>query len=72
MIRSSKFKYSVANSTDGQECLIDMESDCGEMQNLVEVPKFRSTLVEHRRLLAEWIEISGDEEGLNYIRDERK
>tara|TARA_Y100000994_G_C15429122_1_gene333450 strand:- start:180 stop:329 length:150 start_codon:yes stop_codon:yes gene_type:complete len=49
-----------------------MENDCGEMQNLVEVPKFRSILVEHRRLLAEWIEISGDEEGLNYIRDERK
>ena len=72
MIRSSKFKYSVANSTDRQECLIDMENDCGEMQNLVEVPKFRNTLVEHRRLLAEWIEISGDEEGSNYTSDERK
>ena len=70
MVRSSKFKYSVARAAGGQECLVDMDNDRGEMQNLVLDPLFHNELVAHRRLLAEWIEISGDKEGAHYTRDE--
>ena len=66
MVRSSKFKYSVDNSADKAECLIDMENDCGEMQNLVDDLQLDNVLAEHRRLLAEWIKISDDHEGSNY------
>ena len=69
MLRSSRFKYSVANSTGKTECLVDMENDRGEMQNLADDPQFRTVLVEHRRLLAEWIEISADDEGSDYTRN---
>ena len=70
MVRSSKFKYSVDNSGDKAECLIDMENDCGEMQNQADDPQFHNVLAEHRRLLAEWIKISDDHEGSNYTRND--
>ena len=69
MLRSSRFKYSVVNSIGKTECLVDMENDCGETRNLADDPQFHTVLAEHRRLLAEWIEISADDEGLAYTRN---
>ena len=68
MIRSERFKYCVYESPGSKESLVDMENDPGEMRNLVDDPKFRDVLVAHRRLLAEWIELSDDKDGLKFIR----
>jgi len=69
MIRSRRFKYCAYISPGGGESLVDMENDPGEMRNLAGVPQFRDVLAEHRRLLAEWIKISKDEEGEQYIKN---
>jgi choline-sulfatase len=69
MIRSHRFKYCAYTSADGGESLVDMENDPGEMRNLADVSQFRNVLNEHRRLLAEWIKISKDKEGENYIKN---
>jgi len=37
------------------------------MQNLIHDPKFEDVLVEHRKFLAEWIHLSKDEDGMQYI-----
>ena len=68
MIRSQRYKYCVYDSADSEESLVDLENDPGEMLNLVDDPKFNDVLAEHRRLLTDWIEISGDKEGLKYVR----
>ncbi|MDP6546832.1 MAG: sulfatase-like hydrolase/transferase [Phycisphaerae bacterium] len=68
MIRSRRFKYCVYNSAGKDESLVDMESDPGEMTNLAGDPKFRDELVAHRKLLADWIKISGDKDGLKYVK----
>jgi len=69
MIRSRKYKYCVYDSADNQESLVDLDEDPGEMQNLAGDPKFREVLDEHRRLLKEWIETSGDTAGSKYLRN---
>jgi arylsulfatase A-like enzyme len=67
MIRSRRFKYCVYDSIDGKESLVDMENDPGEMRNLVDAPQFKDVLTEHRRLLADWIKISNDQDGSKYV-----
>ena len=67
MIRSQKYKYCAFDSTDSKESLVDMENDPGEMRNLADESEFQKVVDEHRRLLAEWIDISEDKEGVNYI-----
>ncbi len=69
MIRSQKYKYCVYDSDDGNESLVDMENDPGEMRNLVDDPQFRNVLAEHRRFLVDWIKISDDKDGSRYVRD---
>lgn len=72
MIRSDRFKYCVYDPIDNEESLVDMENDPGEMRNLVDDRRFRDVLAEHRRLLADWIKISNDKDGLKYIRNGRE
>jgi choline-sulfatase len=69
MIRSQRYKYCAYSSTDSMESLVDMENDPGEMRNLFDVPQFQDVLAEHRRFLAEWVEISNDREGLKYLKN---
>jgi N-acetylglucosamine-6-sulfatase len=68
MIRSQRYKYCAFDDPDSKESLVDMENDPGEMLNLVDDPKFREVLAEHRRLLAEWSELSGDNDASKYLR----
>ncbi|MBC8373521.1 MAG: sulfatase-like hydrolase/transferase [Phycisphaerae bacterium] len=69
MIRSRKFKYCSYAADTGNESLVDMENDPGEMRNLAGDQKFRDVLAEHRRLLADWIRISDDKDGAKYVRN---
>ena len=69
MIRSEQFKYCSYDSADKDESLVDMKSDPGEMTNLAGDPKYRDVLAAHRELLADWIKVSEDKEGLKYVRN---
>ena len=68
MIRSQRYKYCAFDDPDSKESLVDMENDPGEMRNLVDDPKFQEVLAEHRRLLADWSKISGDNDASKYLR----
>jgi len=69
MIRTPRYKYCAYSAAYGNESLVDMENDPGEMRNLVDVPQFRDVLSEHRKLLAEWVEISKDGKGSQYLKN---
>jgi arylsulfatase A-like enzyme len=68
MIRSRSYKYCSFSDPDSKEMLVDMEKDPGEMRNLVDDPVFREVLLDHRRLLAEWSELSDDKDASKYLR----
>lgn len=68
MIRSQRYKYCAFDDPDSKESLVDMENDLGEMRNLVDDPEFQKVLAEHRRLLADWSKISGDDDASKYLR----
>ncbi len=68
MIRSQRYMYCAFDDPDSKESLVDMENDPGEMRNLVDAPKFQEVLAEHRRLLADWSKISGDNDASKYLR----
>jgi choline-sulfatase len=67
MIRSQRYKYCAFDDPDSKESLVDMENDPGEMRNLVDNPEFQKVLAEHRRLLADWSKISGDNDSSKYL-----
>jgi choline-sulfatase len=58
MLRSARYKYVVYRN--GEEQLMDLEADPGEMRNLARDAKFEPVLVEHRRLLKEWYRDNGE------------
>ncbi len=68
MIRSQRYKYCAYDDADSKESLVDMENDPGEMRNLVDDPRFQKVLTDHRRLLADWSKLSGDEDASKYIK----
>jgi len=69
MIRSERYKYCAFDDRNSKESLVDMDSDPGEMRNLVDDPKYQDVLVEHRRLLANWSKTSSDKDSRNYLKD---
>jgi len=67
MIRSDRFKYCVYESGRNREQFTDLKNDPGEMKNLAGKAEFEAEEKEHRRLLAEWVEKTGDKIGAAYI-----
>ena len=67
MLRSVNFKYCVYRDGDLRESLVDMRNDPGEMINLSTDPAYAGPLREHRRLLNEWIETSGDKDAESFV-----
>ena len=67
MVRTDRFKYRIYDSGVHSEQLTDMKNDPGEMKNLAETGAFRSVLEQHRRLLKDWIERTGDRIGATYL-----
>lgn len=67
MMRTQRFKYCLYDSGERREQLTDLKDDPGEMKNLAEVPTCKSVLEQHRRLLQDWIERTGDKIGAAYL-----
>jgi len=67
MIRTRRFKYCVFLKTR-EESLVDLENDPGEMRNVVDNPKFRDVLAEHRKFLENWSKLSRDEDASKYVK----
>jgi arylsulfatase A-like enzyme len=68
MIRSQRYKYCSYGAAEGAESLVDLQADPGEMKNLASDPGHRETLLEHRRLLKQWCELSKDARASKFIR----
>jgi arylsulfatase A-like enzyme len=60
MVRTPGFKYICFSEGQHPEQLFDMEADPGELHSLAETPVNRPTLLQHRRLLQDWIDQNGD------------
>lgn len=54
MVRSDRYKYIAYDKGDRREQLIDMDTDPGEMVNLVDKPEMAPVLKRHREYLAQW------------------
>jgi len=67
MVRTARYKYTVYDCGEHRETLVDMQTDPGEMKNLVSNAKLASTLDSHRRLLADWIDRTGDRIAAEYV-----
>ena len=72
MIRSQRFKYCAFAIADKKELLVDMKNDPGEMRNLADDPEYQDVLIDHRRLLADWSQLSGDMDASEYVRGRRR
>ncbi|MCX7015760.1 MAG: DUF4976 domain-containing protein [Candidatus Sumerlaeota bacterium] len=59
-IRTARYKYTVYDSGDRREVLVDLQDDPGEMRNLAEDPNYTSVLESHRASLLNAMEESGD------------
>jgi len=68
MLRTDRFKYCAYDSGAHPEQLTDLRDDPGEMKNLAEVPAFQDVLNQHRQLLKDWVERTGDRIAATYIR----
>jgi arylsulfatase A-like enzyme len=60
MVRSARHKYVRYNTGEPSEQLFDLESDPGELRNLVLEEAAHGVLEEHRRLLNQYIDITND------------
>ena len=67
MVRTDRYKYSLYDSGQNPEQLTDLKNDPGEMHNLANAPAHEATLKEHRRLLKEWTNKTGDAIGTRYV-----
>ena len=55
MVRTKDYKYVLYDSGRNREQLFDMNNDRGEMRNLAVERRYHDILVEHRRMLGEWM-----------------
>ncbi len=68
MLCTGRFKYCSYGTGEGDEMLVDLESDPGEMTNLAANAEHSDTLKRHRALLREWSEVSKDTKASGYLR----
>jgi arylsulfatase A-like enzyme len=68
MVRTKRYKYMVFPGPGGRklEMFFDMQADPGEMQNLAGQTAFGAEIKRHRKMLAEWNELT--DEGKDPIR----
>jgi arylsulfatase A-like enzyme len=68
MVRTERFKYCLYDSGAHREQLTDLKNDPGEMKNLAEDPAYKDVLEQHRRLLKDWVQKTGDRIAAAYLR----
>ena len=61
MLRTQRYKYVLFSTGERPEMLFDLETDPGEMHNLVGDQKYHNVLVEHRQLLRQWLTDTKDD-----------
>jgi choline-sulfatase len=61
MVRTSRFKYVAYSRGQVRESLVDLQSDPGEMVNLVANARYSEELARHRSILKEWCMQTGDD-----------
>lgn len=62
MIRTKKYKYCIYDNGERREQLFNLQTDIGEMNNLVNDDKFSKVLNKHRQLITQWAEETNDTE----------
>ncbi len=60
MLRGRRYKYCLYSEGDRRQQLFDMVEDPGEMRNLAGDPSMQDVVGEHRAMLREWVERTGD------------
>lgn len=70
MLRTENYKYTTFSDPNSKESLVDMKKDPGEMRNLVDHPEYKQALREHRQLLAQWSDSTGDQEYYKFARND--
>jgi hypothetical protein len=45
-----------------------MKNDPGEMKNIASDAQFKDVLAEHRAILADWVRLSEDKEGEQFVK----
>ncbi len=68
MLRTEVYKYTTFSDPTSKESLVNMKKDPGEMRNLIDHPEYKEILWDHRKLLAEWSEFSGDQDAFKFAR----
>lgn len=67
MVRTERLKYCVYDSGRHREQLTDLATDPGETVNLAYDKKYKDELDRHRKLLAKWVNRTGDTIGGQYV-----
>lgn len=61
MLRTERYKYIVFNGGARPEQLFDLQLDPGEVHNLARTENGQKPLLDHRKLLSQWIEETRDD-----------
>jgi choline-sulfatase len=67
LLITNDYKYAVFHIGQRREWLIDLRNDPEEMKNLAYDPKYKKILNLHRKYMAEWVQIYGDEYAAKFI-----
>lgn len=67
MLRTEHYKYIIYDKGEKREQLFDLGADPGEMNNLAYNKKYKTQLIYHRELLAEWAKKTSDRDFANFI-----
>ncbi len=60
MVRTADFKYNVYSKGEDNEQLFNLVNDPGETSNLARNPAYDNIINDHRKLLNEWMDKTGD------------
>jgi choline-sulfatase len=66
MVRTAGHKYTVYDSGERREMLVDLRNDPGETTNIIDHPECAEVVDAHRALLASWVERVDDRIGRSY------
>jgi len=66
-LHTTRFKYTVFDTGEHREMLVDLEKDPGEMKNLASDPAYRDTLLDCRRRLQQWYRDNGEALAPGYV-----
>ena len=66
-LHTARFKYTVYDTGEHREMLVDLEKDPGEMKNLASDPACRNALLDCRKRLRQWYRDNGETLAPGYV-----